>query len=823
MTPRLLAIAIAAIGFAGGAVRAEAPPTGDDAKLEFFEKKVRPVLAANCYNCHSANTKALSGLRVDDRNGLLTGGKRGPAIVPGDAEKSRLIQAVKHTLAKASMPPEKTLSADEIADLSRWIKEGAAWPKVALPKSIGRSEEKYKQLRKEHWAFQPLRDPQAPTVKDAAWPKGDIDRFVLAGLEKKGLRPVGDAERIDLIRRVTFDLTGLPPTAGEIDAFLADQAPDAFEKVVDRLLASTAYGERWGRHWLDVARFGESTGSARNLPYPHAWRYRDWVIDAVTKDLPYDEFVRQQVAGDLMPAASDSERDAHNIATGFLAMGVQDVNQRFKVRFDMDNVDEQIDTVSRSFLALTASCARCHDHKFDPIPVTDYYGLAGIFRSTEVCNGLKNKMGGGGLDYYVPEKLLHVSGGKKLDSETLAKIEEARKEAAEAKAAFEKIKGTPEGKKIADNGKPAQFPFRQKMLKTEAALVALEGTGTAAMGVRDYKEPADTEIRVRGQAEDLGPVAPRGYLTAFAVPGAPPVNPKQSGRLELAAWLTSDKNPLISRVMVNRVWKHLFGTGIVSSVDNFGTTGAAPSDADLLDHLANRFVKDGWSVKRLVRTLVLTRAYRLGSDSIPANLTADPENRLVWRHSPRRLDAEEIRDAMLAVAGTLDRSHRTGSAAAELQIIEMRNNGPEAQRIENAAETSLSRSVYLPLLRTLTPRSMEVFDFAEQGMVTGSRDTTTVATQALFLLNDRFVQNQATSLAKDVRKIAAADDAERIRSLYRRSLGRLPTEQEIDRATTFLAEYESAARESQTAEPRNAAWASFCQAVLASAEFRYLR
>ncbi|HEX3316199.1 MAG TPA: PSD1 and planctomycete cytochrome C domain-containing protein, partial [Gemmataceae bacterium] len=651
------------------------------AKLEFFEKKVRPVLAANCYNCHSANTNSQSGLRVDDRNGLLTGGKRGPAIVPGDPEKSRLIQAVKHVLPKVSMPPEKTLTSEEIADLARWIKDGAVWPRAILPASVGRSAEKYKVLRKEHWAFQPICDSQVPAVKDAVWPTDDVDRFVLAGLEKKGLRPVGDAPRLDLIRRVTFDLTGLPPTPAEVDAFVADQSPDAFAKVVDRLLASDAYGERWGRHWLDVARFGESTGSARNLPYPHAWRYRDWVIAAVTRDLPYNQFVRQQIAGDLLPADSDAERDAQTIATGFLAIGVEDVNQRFKVRFVMDNVDEQIDAVSRSFLALTASCARCHDHKFDPIPTADYYGLAGIFRSSDLCNGLKNKMGGGGLDYWVPANMLRLSAAVKMDAEHRAKLEAARKEAAKAKADFDEIRGTPKGKAIAANGKPYQQPFRLKAEKAAAVVASLEGNDSMVMGVREGKAPADTEIRVRGEAEQLGPTAPRGFLTAFEVPGAAPVNPKHSGRLELADWLASDRNPLTPRVMANRVWKHLFGQGIVSSVDNFGTTGGAPSDPELLDHLANQFVKNGWSVKKLIRTLVLTRAYRLSSESRPENLAADPGNRLVWRHSPRRLDAEEIRDAMLQVAGDLDRAHRTSSTIHDLQVVELRNNGPEAQKI----------------------------------------------------------------------------------------------------------------------------------------------
>jgi hypothetical protein len=498
------------------------------------------------------------------------------------------------------------------------------------------------------------------------------------------------------------------------------------------------------------------------------------------------------------------------------------VNQRFKVRFIMDNVDEQIDTVSRSFLGLTASCARCHDHKFDPVPTTDYYALAGIFRSTDMCNGLKNKMGGGGLDYYVPENLLHRREAA-FDPSLVEKIKAASSAAEKARAEFQAIKGTPEGKALNAKGVPTQQEYRKKADKAEADVKALEDANRAVIGVREGKDPRDTEIRIRGEAEALGPVVPRGFLTAFEVPGAAPVNPKQSGRLELAQWLTNPKNPLASRVMANRVWKHLFGQGIVTSVDNFGTTGQPPSDPELLDHLANRLVNEGWSVKKLVRSLVLTHAYRLSSDSRAENQAVDPDNRLVWRHNPRRLDAEEIRDGMLAAAGTLDRRRPASSVARDLPVMEMSDVSPAAQQMIEAANKSVARSVYLPLLRRLTPQSLEVFDFAAQGMVTGSRDTTTVAPQALYLLNDRFVHNQAAALAKDVLHLQGAGDADRVKAVYQRSLGRQPTPKETERAVTYLSEYESAAREAEAREPRVAAWASFCQAVLASAEFRYLR
>ena len=795
------------------------------ALVEFFEKKIRPLLADNCYNCHSANTNSHGGLRVDDRNGLIVGGGRGPAVVPGQPEKSLLLQAVRHTHKDVKMPPKKHLSDEQIGDLTRWIKEGAAWPRAKLPASLAKINPEYARLRKEHWAWQPLQKTSVPVVRDAAWPRSDADRFILAKLEEKNLKPVRDADRLDLLRRVTFDLTGLPPTPAQIDAFLQDQTAGAFEKVVDRLLASPAFGERWGRHWLDVARYGESTGSARNLPYPHAWRYRDYVIDAINSDKPYDQFIREQIAGDLLPAGSQKERDQQLIATGFLALGVRDVNQRFKVRFVMDNIDEQIDTVTRSVLALSASCARCHHHKFDPIPVTDYYALAGIFASTDLLTGLRNKMGGGGLDYYDTDKLISLrpkaSQERKRQEE---KIAQAKANLEKARAELRVLLNDPDKSKGGPAREKKLAAARQKINKIQTELIALNdpaANGPVAMGARESKTIGDTEIRIRGEAEKLGPSVPRGFLSVIQIPNAPAINSKQSGRLELAHWLTSPENPLTPRVIVNRVWKHLFGKGLVSSVDNFGVTGDRPSHPELLDHLARRFVEDGWSVKKLVRTIVLSRAYQLRADSTPANIAADPGNRLIWRHSPRRLDAEEIRDAMLAAAGNLDRTRSGGSAASNMKVIELTNIGAEAKRILLAADTSNQRSVYLPLVRTLVPRSLEVFDFAEQGMVTGSRDTTTVPTQALYLLNDPFVQKQALALAKRVLGSADLDDRGRVHLAYRLLLTRSATAKECERAQHYLAEYEAAA--GKETNPRVAAWTSLCQAILASAEFRYIR
>jgi cytochrome c553 len=743
------------------------------AAVDFFEQKVRPLLVDNCYTCHSANTNSQGGLRVDDRNGLLEGGKSGPAVVPGRPDQSLLIRRVTHGNPKLRMPQDGQLSADMIADLRKWIQDGAAWPAIKLPASFGKPNPEYEKLKREHWAWQPLRMPPPPSIRQRAWARADIDRFILAKLEAAGLQPAEDAARTALIRRVTFDLIGLPPTPEQIDAFLRDDSPTAVHRVVDRLLASSAFGERWGRHWLDVARYGESTGPSRNIPYPQAWRYRDYVLDAFNADLPYDRFLCEQIAGDLLPATSPEERDRQVIATGFLALGVKDVNQRFKVRFVMDNIAEQIDTVTRSVLALAVSCARCHDHKFDPIPTTDYYALAGIFHSTDNCAGVRNKMGGGGLDYYDTTMLLEMSSGK----------------------------GT------------SKSPVR------------------AILGVREAKRASDIPLRIRGEAEKLGPVVARGFLSAVPVADSPGINPRASGRLELAQWLTSNKNPLTPRVIANRVWQHLFGRGLVTSVDNFGVTGDKPSHPELLDHLAVRFMRDGWSVKKLIRGIVLSHAYQLSADALAKNMAIDPANRLVWRHSPRRLDAEEIRDAMLLAAGTLDPARPVASPARDLKVVELLDNGPDARRLQEQAQASTLRSVYLPLLRGLAPHSLAVFDFAEQGLVTGSRDSTTVSPQALYLLNDPFVRRHSLALAERLLQGPDMNDAARIVRAYRLALGREPAAREIIRAQAYLTAYEAVLRDARTPyanatgalRPPLAAWMSFAQTLMCCAEFRYLQ
>ena len=841
----------------------------DSAKLEFFEKRVRPILSENCYGCHSADTKAAGDLRVDDLNGLLTGGNNGPAVVPGDPEKSMLIQRITHTQQRLLMPKEsEPLNEAQIADLRTWISDGAAWPLEAIPGDLGKTTAKYDNLRKTHWAWQPLSHPTIPAVSDPSWPKGAIDHFILAKLEAEKLPPVADADPATLLRRLTFDLTGLPPSPHTIEAFVRNPTKVAYEDEVDRLLASSAFGERWGRHWLDVARYGESTGPSRNIPYPHAWKYRDYVLDAVNRDVPFDRFLQEQIAGDLLPASTPDEKDRLLTATGFLALGVKDVNQRFKVRFQMDNVDEKIDTVTRSVLGLTVSCARCHDHKFDPVPITDYYSLAGIFTSTEDGAGVRNKMGGGGLDYYDSKNLIRLS--TEMPPPPADQVAVLETKVAETKKEWDEIRGTPRGLKPGKNGQPTQRPFRLRYERAQADLLALTdpaARGYAVHGVRDGEKIADTQVRIRGEAERLGPVVPRGFLSAFEVPGASPVNATQSGRLELAKWLSSPANPLTPRVIVNRAWHQLFGQGLVTTVDNFGVTGDLPSHPELLDHLASRFVNDDWSMKKLVRRIVLSRAYQLGTDAPESHRLKDPSNRFVWRHTPRRMATEEIRDSILASNGRLLERPQDDPAVKKLRMVEIRDNGPEAKGVYDQADREQGRSVYLPALRGMIPKSLDAFDPVSQTLVTGHRDATTVPGQALFFLNSAFVRSQALSFAESLEASSQPAQA-KVKELHLKILGREASESEVARAVDFLEHFasdwsgSSPAPQTQQVElaentsanpgtapdnaaanpddiPRNdltavttvieakdsgtAAWMNYIQALYASAEFRFIR
>jgi len=847
-------------------------------QLAYFEKKVRPIFINNCYNCHSDAFKEAGGLRVDIGIAIFAGGNDGPVIIPGHPEKSLLIEKVKSIDPKKRMPQESKvpLSAEDIATLETWIKDGAAWPDETekLPPTPARLAATYQKLKATHWAWQPLTKPGVPAVASGKWPRTDIDRFVLAKLEEKKLSPVADADPVTLIRRLSYDLTGLPPSPASVKAFQKDHSERAYAALADQLLASPQFGERWGRHWLDVARYGESSGPSRNMPYPNAWRYRDYVIDAVNRDVPFNRFIQEQIAGDLLPSSTPAEHDRLITATGFLALGPKDVNQRFKARFKMDNVDDQIDTVTRSTMALTVSCARCHDHKFDPIPTRDYYSLASIFASTDDAAGLGSKMGGASLQYYEPKLLAYLSTAAQAPEVPKDRIEKLKAETAAAKKLVDAIPANTGGAPLSAEQKKKDAELRRRYQSLKEDLQLLTDLGERGYGVHSAREGVvtDTTVRIRGVEERHGPVAPRAVLSLFTLPNTPRIPENHSGRLELAQWITDPENPLTTRVYVNRVWEHLFGTGIVSTVDNFGSTGDHPSNPDLLDYLAQDFVHNGWSTKKLIREIVLTRAYRLGSHAPAAYLDADPEDRLLWRHAPRRMETEEIRDSILASSGQLDLTHPNGSPAMALRMIEIRDDGPVVKSILAAADRSRYRSIYLPLLRGETPRELAAFDPVAQTLVTGRREETTVPSQALFMLNSPFVGNQALHLAQDLLRQKQLTEAQRIRQSYERVAGRNATPQEVARIKTFLAHYqaqwaalhpvpprpvdvaatlpssditagivrsdslnqddevEDAKAENSGGYPRlepgsaaEAAWAAFIQSLYGSAEFQFIR
>ena len=837
---------------------------------DFFEKKIRPVLADKCYKCHSEKSEKIKGgLVLDTREGIRRGGDNGPAVVPGDLKESLLIEAVRYASKDFAMPPKKEggkLPDEVIRDFEKWVQMGAPDPRDGAAKVVKKYDA---EKAKAWWAFQPVKKPAVPAVKDAAWAKSDLDRFVLAGLEAKGLKPVADADKLTLIRRVYFDLLGLPPPHAEITAFVQDKSPEAFAKVVDRLLASPQFGGRWGRHWLDVARYAESSGKDFNTAYPHAWRYRDYVIAAFNADKPYDEFVREQIAGDLLPAKDDRERAEHQIATGYLAIGAKSLNEQNPRQFALDVADEQIDAISQGMLGMTIACARCHDHKFDPIPQRDYYAMAGIFLSTDTRYGTA-----AGLQNRHPTKTIELPIGVALPkvARSLSAEERARKETQLAALKKERDEMIAERQKARRAGTQDQNGARALRLisqvgELEAELSSFDTSGqpkALAVGVLDRPTPGtaagfggtlregirsqvfgraaafgtitDSPLFARGEPDKPGEKVPRGFVSALSTGAAPVIPAKTSGRRELAEWIVAPENPLTARVLANRVWHWLFGRGIVESVDNFGTSGQPPTNAALLDHLALGLRDGGWSVKKLIREIVLSRTYQLGSAFDEKSFATDPENTLVWRMSKRRLDAECIRDAILATSQQLQLQPPIGSPVA------LAGDGPVSRPRRGGSDVAINaatnvRSVYLPIIRNLLPEALDAFDFAEPSLVTGARETTNVPSQALFLLNSEFVATQARLLGQRVVASypggpnggASANLDERVTYAYWLVFSRPPDAVEHTAAMTFFGKFPAAWSKGDKSAPglRNAAaataaWTSFCRALFASAEFRYL-
>lgn len=818
---------------------AESDGAGSPEGIAFFEKKIRPVLVTECYACHSTEkgNKVRGGLTLDTREGLRKGGDTGPAIVPGNPGRSLLIKALGHANPKLAMPPMKKLDASIVRDFEDWIRQGAPDPRSEI-----KVASKYVvdiEKGRSHWAYQPPKKPAVPAVKQAAWPRSDVDRFVLSALEAKGLVPVADADRRTLLRRVSFDLTGLPPEPAEVEAFVADTTPEAFEKVIDRLLASPRFGEKWARHWLDIARYAESTGKTVNFAYPHAWRYRDYVIAAFNADKPYDRFIKEQLAGDLMKSDDPKETAERLIATGFLAIGPKTLNERNGIKFELDVADEQIDVTTQAFLGITAACARCHDHKFDPIPQKDYYALAGIFRSTETAYGTVRYINAQrpGTLLTLPKEANATAGVSKLTDSERKRVEE------QIKSVRSSMKNSKDSLQ--------QFFANGQISLLQARLDAFDSEGNpklVAMGVRDkpagsaFGQPkgrlggfagftfsgtrtiAESPIYIRGEPDQPGDTrVPRGTLQVMTKSPLK-ISAKSSGRLELAEWIAGKENPLTARVMVNRIWLQLFGRGLVPTADDFGMAGRPPTHPDLLDHLAHRFTDHGWAVKKLIKYLVLSRVYQLESKANSAAMEIDPDNTLLWRMTPRRLDAENLRDAILAVSGQLERTPPVGSVVARVgegPVVRFRSGVGVSAAINDPR--NVHRSIYLPIIRDDLPEALSLFDAADPSLITSDRPKTTVPSQGLFLLNNAFVMRAADATAEKLMK--KDSDAERIREAFSRFYSRPATVREVAGAEAFLKAYRARLTKDGVSRLRQGSesWSAFCQALFASAEFQYRR
>ncbi len=687
------------------------PPRFAAGDIEFFETSIRPLLAKHCFECHGPG-KQESGLRLDSRAGLIAGGDNGPVAIAGDPANSRLVRAISHT-SPLRMPPAGKLGDDAVAALTRWVKLSMPWPESAAPlrpNTQGTTGFRITPEDRAFWSFRPVMPPRLPAVQDAAWAKTAVDRFVLARLEGAGLRPSPPADPYTVIRRLTFDLTGLPPTPEEVAEFVGRISNPSkarggrienpsYEELVDRLLASPRYGERQARHWLDVARYGEDqahTFQARQ--YPQGYRYRDWLVRAFNDDLPYDEFIRQQIAADLV--GDDGDKLARLPALGFFACGPVYYGDRQQ----LDQISDRIDTLTRGFLGLTVACARCHDHKYDPISTADYYSLAGVFASTE----------------YVEAPLVPPD---------------------EAAAAEKALTAEERKKKV----RP-KYPF--------------------AHALKDAASPRNLRVHVRGSADNLGDEAPRRFLEILCRESAAPFQ-QGSGRRELAASIASADNPLTARVMVNRVWQHHFGKGLVRTASNFGLLGERPTHPELLDYLAARLVESGWSLKALHREIVLSAAYQQTSRFNEAGYEADPENRLLWRMNRRRLEVEVWRDAMLAAGGRLDGA--MGGPPADLASADHRRR---------TLYGFVSRHELNPLLR--------LFDFPDPNVTAEQRPETTVPLQQLFVLNSEFMVHNARALAARLQSLPAADEGARVRRAVALLYARPARDREVALAVQYL-------------------------------------
>ncbi|MDG2127174.1 MAG: PSD1 and planctomycete cytochrome C domain-containing protein [Fuerstiella sp.] len=753
---RTLILASVSMMLMSGVASAQQPSA---AQLKFFETSIRPALVKFCYECHSVESgDSRNGLLVDTRMGLLQGGDAGPAIVPGDAEASLLWEAI--TWDGYEMPPSKKMPASVIANFKKWIDMGAPDPRVREIREFKTkiTKKDIEKARREHWAFQPPRSESGAT----------IDSLVAKKLAEEGLHASATADGYTLLRRIYFDLVGLPPTPAEIQRFQAafKTNPDAaVEAKVNELLERTQYGERWGRHWLDVARYAASSGS-RNTPYPHAWRYRNYVIDSFNDDTPYDQFITEQIAGDLLKVKTDEQWRENLIATGFLAIGLKHQDEKNPRKFMSDMVDEQIDTMTQAVLGLTVACARCHDHKYDPLPTDDYYALAGILYSTKTYYGTDRI----GQNHRPSELLLlPLQGTESGRASSRQSMDSMKKRIADLDRQRESVRGK-EGRSL-----------RNARNRIAGQLASLNADGTAkefGMGVQEANQMVNANILFGGEVDTPAQEVPRGFVQVLGNLNFTTTSNESSGRLELAKAMTSRTNPLTARVMVNRIWMHLLGKPLVETPSNFGSSGMVPGNQDLLDHLADRFMHLEWSIKEMIREIVMSDTYRRSATYSVANYAVDPDNKFLWRANPRQIDAESLRDAMLAMSGRLNPERPKAFAAA----------GTKRDSL-NSRDSDTHRSVYVPIIRDQVPDSLDLFGFPDPNITSPGRPESIVPTQALYLMNGDFVTAQAQGMASTIEQ-RFDDTSDQMRMAILWAYGRPATSDELQASAQFFREFQ---------------------------------
>lgn len=820
-------------------------------ELDFFEMRIRPLLLQRCGDCHGPEVQEAE-LRVDTWWGMLAGGPSGPLLDVEQPERSLLLSVIEYRDPNLQMPPDGRLPQQEIDLLSRWLLMGAPHPDAGRepqPGVVRPTSPPTSPL----WSLQPIERPAVPELAGPDLPPTPIDAFLWERLHQHGLEPAEEADRRVLIRRVTLGLIGLPPTPQEVDRFVADLRPDAYERLIDRLLASPAYGQHWARNWLDIARYADSNGLDENIAHGNAWRYRDYVIDALNHDKPLDRFIVEQLAGDLLagvpmpgtssdgapplgaddsaqpgpanptPGPVDAVRAEQLIATGFLSLGPKVLAEADQTKMRMDIIDEQIDTIGRSLLGLTLGCARCHDHKFDPISTRDYYALAGIFGSTRTMESLAT------IARWHETPIPNQSDWRAY-SEVQARLSVARAEleqlgqtTADTEPAPDRPESDRADTELAVAEREAAAERAQQREAIAAQIKQLEESLPAlphAMSVCEEPEVGDMPVHVRGSHLTLGAIVPRGLPQSLLGPQPPLDIPAgRSGRLELAEWLVSVRNPLTRRVLANRLWRWHFGRGLVSTVDNFGRLGTAPTHPELLDWLAAQWSDRDWSIKAMQRQLLRSSLYRTSSQpasDVAAKLAAaDPDNLWWWRFEPRRLSAESLRDSTLEVAGGLDRSF-----GGSMLHVENRQFLFDHTSKDTTSYESPRRSIYLPVIRNHLFEGFSLFDYNAADVVLGDRHNSIVPPQSLYWLNSPLILDAAERLAARLEQEHPGDPSNRIAALYHNCLGRPPSSLEIEQAARFVAAFPTPPEETKPSGTA-AAWTALSQCLLISSEFVY--